>query len=404
MLSVEEAIRRVLDSIPSPKPAELSPLPSALHRVLAEPVVAGEDVPPFARSAMDGYAVRSEDLATVPAELLFSGEVVAGSAPGTTLPAGGAIKIMTGAPVPFGADCVVPVEKCEPAAFPGFVRLLASLPKGSNVVPQGSEVRSGQPLLEPGVRLRPAEIALLALLGQSKVPVRPVSRVAVLATGDELMPSDAARPLPPGRIRNSNGPMLLSCFAARGVHARDLGIAADDPLALRVLVREGLRDDMLVVSGGVSVGERDLVAPALEAEGVETLFQKVAVKPGKPLLFGRRGGTLVFGLPGNPLSAFVGFQLFVAPAISAMEGECARPRRRIRAILSAAAPAGSDREEYRPAKVEVGAGEITLEPLPWRGSADLVGLCRANALQVVPVGAPASREGERVEAILLDWN
>jgi molybdopterin molybdotransferase len=401
MLTVDEALRRVLDAVPAPKAAEQAALPDALGRVLAASIVSREDVPAFARATMDGYAVRSDDLSELPAELLFSGESAAGSTPGAELPPGGAFKVMTGAPVPAGADAVVPIEKTEPASFPGFVRVLAGARAGSNVAAVGSEVRAGETLLEREARLGPAEIALLALLGRATIPVWPRPRVAILPTGDELVPHDSTEPPPPGRVRNSNGPMLAACLATAGIRARDLGIARDDSLALRVLIREGLRDDVLVLSGGVSIGEKDLVAEALRAEGVEILFHRVALKPGKPLLFGRRGSALVFGLPGNPLSSFVGFHLFVLPALRALEGEAAAARSRVRAVAREECPGGSDREEYRPARADLERGEWRLTPFPWKGSAHLPSLCRANALQVVPIGSPPIPAGAAVEAILL---
>jgi molybdopterin molybdotransferase len=403
MIPVDEAVRRVLEAMPAPRAPETITVSEALGRVLAEPIAAREDAPPFARATMDGFAVRMSDLAKLPAELLFSGETPAGAAPGAELPSGGAFKVMTGAPVPVGTEAVVPVEKSEPASFPGFVRLVDGVAAGANVAPAGSEVAKGEILFEPGRTIGAADVALLSLVGQPAVAVHARPRVAVLSTGDELVPAGSPEPPPPGKIRNSNSPMLSACLASSGagVRARDLGIARDDALALRVLLRDGLRDDVLVVTGGVSAGDHDLVAEALRAEGVEILFHKVAMKPGKPLLFGRRQSTLVFGLPGNPLSAFVGFHLFVLPAILAMGGKPKAPRARLRFVAAEDCPAGGDREEYRPARLVADGGEWKLRPIPWRGSAHLVNLTRANALHAVPIGTPACRAGATVEAIPL---
>ncbi|MBI1849721.1 MAG: molybdopterin molybdotransferase MoeA [Planctomycetes bacterium] len=403
MITVDEAIRRVLEATPSPRAPERVSPSDALGRVLAEQIVSREDAPPFARATMDGWAVRVADLETIPAELLFSGETPAGSAPGAELPSGGAFKVMTGAPVPSGTECVVPIEKSEPAAFPGFIRILDALHAGANVAPAGSEVEKGEILFEPGRSIVAADVALLSLLGHVDVPVWPKPRVAVLSTGDELVPAGSPEPPPPGKIRNSNGPMLVACLASAGTscRVRDLGIARDDALALRVLLREGLRDDVLIISGGVSAGEHDLVADALRAEGVDVLFHKIAMKPGKPLLFGRRQSTLVFGLPGNPLSSFVGFQLFVVPALRALSGGAKEPRARVRVIAADDCPVGSDREEYRPARLFVDGGEWRAKSIPWRGSAHLVNLCRANALHVMSIGAPAVKAASPIEVIPL---
>jgi molybdopterin molybdotransferase len=284
---------------------------------------------------MDGFAVRAWDLAAGPAELPFSEGGAAGRAP-APLPAGRAARVATGAPLPAGADTVVPIEQAEVAD--GVVRLPGAVPAGRHVRPAGSDLAAGPIPLEPGMVLRPAEGALLAAVGHREVLVFRRPRVAVLSTGAELVPPER-RP-GPAQIRDSNSTTLAWACRAAGADVSALGIAPDEPAPLRDLLAAGLEgSDALVTSGGVSVGERDLVREALAALGVEPGFWGVNLKPGKPCTFGRRGEALVFGLPGNPASALVGFELFVRPALRALGGRAEPRPRRVRARAEGEWPA-----------------------------------------------------------------
>jgi molybdopterin molybdotransferase len=301
VIPVEEALEIVLREA-RPLPAEEVSLEDTAGRVLAEDVRSDLEMPPFDRAAMDGFAVRAADVASAPATLEIVGEVPAGAWPDREVGPGEAVRIMTGAPVPPGADAVQQVEKTRPAdEF--RVTILEGVAAGANVAPRASEVKLGDVLLETGRVLDPAAVAVLAAAGCARVRVARRPSVAVLVTGDELV--EVAATPGPGQIRNSNGPAVAAQAREAGAAVRLLGVAPDELQALRSALESGADADMLVISGGVSAGDFDLVEPALEELGYSFLFTKVAVKPGAPLVLGRRGSQLVFGLPGNPVSAQV---------------------------------------------------------------------------------------------------
>jgi len=319
MVPVDEALEIVLRETRA-LPTEEIALDDAPGRVLAEDVRSDTDMPPFDRSAMDGYAVRAADVASVPARLTVTGEVAAGAWPDRDLGPGEAIRIMTGAPVPGGATAVQQVEKTRALEDGRRVEILASVGEGANIALRGCEVREGDLVLDRGGVLGPAAVAVLASTGHARVRVSRSPRVAVLVTGDEIV--DVTESPGPGQIRNSNGPAVAAQARLGGAQVRVLGVAPDREEETVAAVRDGLsaEPDVLVVSGGVSAGDYDLVEPALEQLGVELLFTKVAIKPGAPLVFGRRKGTLVFGLPGNPVSAQVTFDVLVRAALLRMQG------------------------------------------------------------------------------------
>ena len=375
MIPVEEALEIVLREAPA-LPFEEVALDDALSRVLAEDVASDSDLPPFDRAAMDGYALRAADVAGAPAALEVVGEVRAGQWPDLTVGPGQAVRIMTGAPVPPGADAVQQVEKTQP--LDEFrVTILSAVAEGANVAPRGSEVRAGDVVLARGRVIDPAAIAVLASAGRARVRVarRPV--VALLVTGDEIVEVSATPA--PGQIRNSNGPAVAAQARLAGAEVRLLGVAPDRQDAIAQALRAGLAADVLVVSGGVSAGDYDLVEPALLELGATFLFTKVAVKPGAPLVFGRRGATLVFGLPGNPVSAQVTFDLFVRPALLKMQGAT----RRVAAARDGRAP----RRRQEP----LGPEEPPSGPGALRGRA-----ARRAAAAVHGLGRPRrARPGER---------
>jgi molybdopterin molybdotransferase len=385
LLSVEEALRLVMREA-APLPAVEVPISAAAGAVLAEDVASDVDHPPFPKALMDGWAVRAGDPG--PFEVLE--EIAAGRMPSRALRAGACSKVMTGAPLPDGADAVREVEKARLEG--GRVVFEEPVKPGQNMALRGHDARAGQVLLRRGRRLRASEIGILAAAGRDRVLVHRRPRVAVAATGDELVPP-GERP-GPGRIRNSNSFSVCAQVRELGLEADDFGIVRDEPGALRAAVREGLERDVLLLTGGVSAGDWDLVVPALEAEGVSIRLHKVAIKPGKPFCFAPR----VFGLPGNPVSSFVIFEAFVRPYLGGLSGG-EFPRRRVRALLKNAVKKGADRVQYLPARVDEAGGAAEL--LPWKGSADLFTLADANAFAVVPVGA-APAAGDAAEFLMLD--
>lgn len=309
----------IIVSSVSPGEVEVVGLHEAHERVLAEEIIAAEDVPPFDNSAMDGFAVQAEDIAQSPAVLRLVGEVSAGQVATRELSHDEAIRIMTGGKIPSGADAVVQIEWTESVDGTN-VRVLNSVPPGHNIRRAGEDIRRGEKVFGKGRELRAAELGVLASLGKKTVEVYRVPRVAVLATGNELVEID--QPLTVGRIRNSNSYALLALLRETNVLSVDLGVAGDDRSDLRKKILRGLESDALVTTGGASVGSYDLVQEVLKEIGVEIKFWKVSVKPGMPLLFGLYKGKPVFGLPGNPVSTFVTFVKFVRPALRKMMGAC----------------------------------------------------------------------------------
>ena len=397
MLEVRDARQTVIRFAAPLKPEAAALSPTVLGQVLAEDVRADLDSPPFTKSLMDGYAVRSADLAGGPAELVVVEEVPAGSVPTKAVGTGQATALYTGAPIPDGADAVVMVERTEPLSG-GRVRVNnPGITAGRNVLPRGREMAAGEVVLPAGTVLTPAALGLLAAVGRVEAAVVPRSRVGVLVTGNELVEADAKPG--PGQIRNTNGPMLAAQVERAGGTSRELGVARDDRAELTSFVRFGLDEsDVLVLAGGVSVGAYDLVPDVLRECGVEVHFHRVRMKPGKPLLFGTRGDTLVFGLPGNPVGAFVGFELFVRPALRARGGHDASSPFTQPLQLTTPLAASNDRPTFHPARRH---GAQRVAPLPWFGSADLRALLAADALLALPPGDVKLSEGEGVDVVML---
>lgn len=398
MRSLLEAQREVLDAV-APLPVVTASVMDALGLALASDVAAPHDVPPFPNSGMDGYAVIAGDVAAPPVDLEVIESVPAGRVAARTVTPGTAIKIMTGAPMPAGADTVVPVE--DSRGNGGTVRLLAGRPRGANVRAAGGDLRAGEVVMVAGTRLDATRIAVLASLGVSpSVHRRPVA--AVLSTGDELRAPDAVD-IPPGAIRDSNRPLLRSLLLDAGCSIRDLGIVPDDEGALRHTLEQAAAEaDIVVSSGGVSMGEYDLVKEALGGLG-SVDFWKVAVKPGKPFAFGRLAGTPFFGLPGNPVSVFVSFEQFVRPAILTMLG--ARNVFRVRHPGRAVESLESDEQRVTFTRVAVDVandGAFLVRSAGGQGSNMLAALSRSDAFAVIPAGAEV-RQGDRVELEMFRW-
>ena len=325
MITVEEALVLVRGRIRSKPPVTVA-LADALGLVLAEDVASDVDSPPFDKSIVDGYAIVADDLRDGVARLAILEEVTAGAVPRATVVPGSTTRLMTGAPIPPGADTVVMIERSEIVSDRGGRDMVllrdANIRAGRNILGRGSAMRAGEVVLRREARLRPVEIGLLAEIGRTQVEVVPRPTVAILPTGNELVEPDEQPS--PGQIRNSNGPMLAAVVRQAGAEPIALAVARDDETDLRQKISAGLAADVLLLSGGVSAGVLDLVPKVLVELGAEEVFHKVSVKPGKPLWFGvaRRDGreTLIFGLPGNPVSTFVCFELFVRPAIEGLSG------------------------------------------------------------------------------------
>ncbi len=376
LLSVDEALALVLERV-RPLEPERVPLAAAAGRVLAEEVRAAVDLPPFRSSAMDGYAVRSED---TPGRLRVVDRAAAGRPSQRSLGQGEAIGIATGGVVPEGADAVVPIELVAESANEIEVGAAAS---DAHIRPIGGDVRQGDVILGPGAVLGPGQLGAVAAAGIAELACVRRPRAVVLSTGTELR--RPGEPLGPGEIYESNAPMLAAALAGAGAEVETLMPVADDPDAHKEALERGLAADLLVSSGGVSVGPHDLVRATSAGLGVEEVFWRVAVKPGKPVAFGVRGRTLVFGLPGNPVSALVGFELFVRPSVRALQGAEPGPLYRI-GRLGAALRRNEHRDELVRARGRVEEGTVVLEPVSGQESHMIVRAAGADALVLVPRG------------------
>jgi molybdopterin molybdotransferase len=361
--------------------------------ILAEDVPSDLDMPPYDKAMMDGYAVRTMDLPTGQGILQVVEEITAGQMPRRSIGHGQASRIMTGAALPEGADAVVMVERTR-LLDDGRVKIEDRPPhSGQNILYRGREMRQGETVLQQGAVLRPQELGVLATVGLTAVRVIPAPRVAILSTGDEVV--EAPDRPGPGQIRNSNGPMLVAQTCRAGGIPRYLGIARDRIDHLRPLVSEGLQAAILILSGGVSAGKLDLVPGVLREAGVTEHFHKVEMKPGKPVLFGTTAdGTLVFGLPGNPVSSLVCFELFVRPAIRRLRGQDDPGTGLVPARLSEDYAYRTDRPTYHPASLEMTSEGWRVRAAPWFGSPDLRGLTRSNAFVVFPAGDHLHRAGQ----------
>jgi molybdenum cofactor synthesis domain-containing protein len=376
------------------------PRVAAAGSVLARDLPALADVPGGDVSAMDGYALAGDG--TAGATLPVTGTIAAGVAPGARISAGGAMRIMTGAPIPAGADRVIPVEDTDRGVE--RVTLRASVPAGAHIRRQGEVVRRGAPLLPAGTLLTPGALALLATHGYDELPVHAAPRVGILTTGDEVVPPHVT-PLP-GQLRDSHTDFLLAASTASGARAHALGIAPDRADVLRARLAEGLANyDVVIVSGGVSMGEFDLVEGVLAELGCEPLFDALAIQPGKPMVAAFHSEGLLFALPGNPASAMVCFWLLVRPALRRLAGlDDFFWREALRAKLTAALPAARDRDRFLPARVRFADGEALVEPLVPLGSHDLAAYARGTALVRAPAGSPERGAGESCEILpLVSW-
>jgi molybdopterin molybdotransferase len=397
LISVAEAQRIVLERA-TRLDAERVPIERAAGRVLSEPAAALVDLPPFPSSAMDGYAVRAEDTENAPVRLPVVAHIAAGSPAEQSLAPGEAMAISTGGAVPRGADSVVPLERVEEAE--GQIELLFPVAVADNVRPRAGDVSAGDVFLEPGSRLGPAQVAALAAAGISEVQCTKRPRVGILVTGSELR--QPGETLGPGQIYESNGLLLATALQLAGAVPAQLGVVADDVAEHeRAMERALLGFDMLVTSGGASVGPHDLVRSTQSKLRVEELFWGVAVKPGKPVAFGVRRDHLVFNLPGNPVSVLVTYELFVRPAVNALLGLPDPLPERRRGFLGADVKRNPHRDEYVRARTRREGEGVVLEPLAGRESHMIASAARADALVEVEAGSGEVRSGDEIRYIAL---
>ena len=408
LLSVSEARERILSHFQPVKPENL-PLADALNRVLAQDVRAADDLPLFDNSSMDGFALRASDVSEAapssPRSLRVVADIPAGTSPTIVLGAGEAARIMTGAHMPDGADAVIPVEDTDfenrnaGTQAPEIVSIRKAARVGENVRRRGMDIRSGDAVLLAGRQLKPQDLGLLAMIGVSTVTVYHKPRIALLSSGDELIDPDA--PLEKGKIRDSNSYTLAALIESAGAEPVRLGVAKDNFESVRALFERAvyLRVDLILSSAGVSVGAFDYVKDVIEADG-KMDFWRVNMRPGKPLAFGNYKEVPIIGLPGNPVSAFVGFEVFVRPVLARLAGQSGgmRPGVRVRSeeeILS------DGRESYLRAEVREVDGVLTARLTGHQGSGNLYSLVQANALLIIPAGVKCVPAGQEVNAWIL---
>jgi molybdopterin molybdotransferase len=405
LLSVVEARERILSHF-QPVTTETLPLAGCSHRVLAQEIAATSDLPPFNNSSMDGFAVRAADVVDAtndaPRSLRVVADIPAGSHPTITLASGEAARIMTGAPVPEGADAVVPVEETNfdnrdagtPA--PQEVQILRSAKSGANVRPRGMDLSAGEVVLNKGRTLKPQDLGLLAMLGFANVLVYRKPRIALFSSGDELLPVDA--PLEAGKIRDSNSYTLAALMEDAGTEVVRLGVAKDNPDSVKELLEQAvaLHVDLIVSSAGVSVGAFDFVKQVIEANG-KMDFWRVNMRPGKPLAFGEYKSIPFIGLPGNPVSSFVGFEVFARPTLQRLRGSLDGDRQTVRVRCQEQIDSDG-RESYLRAQIREENGHFVASLTGHQGSGNLHSLVQANALLIIPAGVKCVPAGQEVDA------
>jgi molybdopterin molybdotransferase len=403
MMSVEEALARILAEIQA-LPTIQVPLPEALGLVLAQDIVAQEDIPPFSNSAMDGFALLSRDSqprSGQPSRLRVTGGVAAGYVADQTVTEGTTMRIMTGAPVPPGADTVIQVELTrseDPQSE--WVEIMQAVPPGNNIRPAGEDMHRGQTILLQGNEIGSWEIGVLATLGWANVPVTRRPHIAIVATGDEVI--DVDEPLRPGKIRNSNSYLLEAAVRLAGAIPHRLGVARDTVESLREKFTEAIQYDLIITSGGVSVGDFDLVKNIMAEQG-HVDFWRINMRPGKPVAFGSIGNVPLLGLPGNPVSAAVTFELFGRPVIRKMLGHTRLLRPQVDVVVTDGVNERVMRRHYVRAWVEWRDGRFVARTTGNQGSHITTSLLHTNALIIVPEGGVQIQAGGSAKAIMLTW-
>ena len=401
MIEFEEARALALSALKT-RPPESVPLAGALGRTLARDIKARENIPPFDKATMDGYALRAEDIRAAGKDAAVELEVLedlpAGRVSRRSVGRGQAVRIMTGAPLPKGADAVVMVEDTERSG--GRVIIRRAVRPADNTGQAGEDLKKGELVLERGAVIGPAETGMLAATGLARVPVVRRPKLAVIATGDEIVEPGERKAA--GQIRNSNGPALLAMALRAGADAKYLGIARDKSSSLRAKLARAKGTDILVLTGGVSVGDYDLVRDELRTAGVKPVFWQVRIKPGKPVFFGRRGSQLVFGLPGNPTSAMVTFLLFVQPAIERLLGRTNPGPRGGRAVLAEDIVIKPGRTQFLRGVLDAEGPVLKVAPYPDQKSGVLRSMARSRVLIVVPADVSRLEKGADVEILYID--
>jgi len=401
MINYEEARALALSALKT-RPPESVLLAEALGRTLARDIKARENIPPFNKATMDGYALRAEDIRAAGKDAAVELEVLedlpAGRVSRKSVGRGQAVRIMTGAPLPKGADAVVMVEDTEKSG--GRVKVRREVKPGINIGQAGEDLKKSELVLERGAVIGPAETGLLAAAGLALIPVVRRPKLAVIATGDEIVEPGERKAA--GQIRNSNGPALLALALRTGADAKYLGIARDRSSSLRAKLARAKGADILVLTGGVSVGDYDLVRDELRTAGVKPVFWQVRIKPGKPVYFGRRGSQLVFGLPGNPASAMVTFLLFVQPAIERLLGRTNPGPRGGRAVLTEDVVLKPGRTQFLRGVLDAEGPVLTVAPYPDQKSGVLRSMVRSQVLIVVPADVSLLEKGRDVEILFMD--
>ena len=409
MLSVKDAQQRILANF-TPLESTSVQLKAALGRILAQDIFSEIELPPFDNSSVDGFAVRSGDIPFAdqghPISLEVVADIPAGSVTNINLAAGQAARIMTGAVVPSGADAIVMVEDTDfthqaaGSTAPDKVAIFAAVHNGDYIRKRGTDILAGQKILATGQKLRPQDIGMLAMLGMANIPVRKIPRVAIISSGDELLPIN--KPLEPGKIHDSNTYMLAGMVQSAGCEVIQMGVAADSYAAVQNLLNQSADSgaDLIISSAGVSVGSHDFIKDVVEASG-SLNFWKVNMRPGKPLAFGSFRNIPFFGLPGNPVSSFVSFLVFVQPVLDLLKGEKISARRTKKVILTEAIELDG-RESYLRASVQHGNGQELASLAGHQGSGNLFSLVQANALLIIPSGVKSCPPGSEMEAWILE--
>lgn len=404
MLSVAEARERILSHFTSVE-AEITPLTNCASRVLAVDIIAPHDIPPFDNSAMDGFAIRAEDTSTSYVTLKVVTDIPAGSTPAVTIAPGEAARIMTGAQIPKGANAVIPVEdtdfdyKTAGTSAPKTISFSKTMKSGENIRPRGMDIRADEIVLQRGHALKPQDLGLLATLGMANVTIYKKPRVALLSSGDELL--DVHVPLEAGKIRDSNSYTLAAAIEGAGAEVMRLGVAKDSREAVTALLDKAAAEnaDLILSSAGVSVGAFDFIKDVVETNGGMD-FWRVNMRPGKPLAFGNYRGINFIGLPGNPVSAFVGFEIFVRPALERMSGRLDGSRQTVR-VRCGEEIESDGRESYLRANIHKENGVLSARLTGHQGSGNLLSLVQADALLIIPAGVKCVPAGQEVDAILL---
>lgn len=402
MLRIEDALQIILDRTPLLGEEEIV-LTEAVGRVLRRDAISDLDLPPFDRARMDGYALRAADThgarAEQPARIREVGEAAAGYSFDGVIESGQAVRIMTGAPVPAGADAVQKIEVIQ-VAGDGWIEVQEAVKPGQFITPRGIEAREGDVVAKAGEQITPAVAAVLASFGHARLTVSCRPRISLLSTGSELV--EVEEKPGPSQIRNSNTYSLAGYAKSAGAEVISAGIVRDDFNATRDAIAEALsKADVVMLSGGVSMGDYDLVKPALIELGAEIFVEKVAMHPGKPTVFAKVGDKVVFGLPGNPVSVAVSFHLFARPALMKMQGATQIHLPRFQAYATRPVKGAPPRRSHQPGRLMIRDGRAEVEPLKWSGSSDLVAFMNADCLIVVPEDCASVAEGNLVEVISL---